>query len=170
MSAHFQPPAKAEREDQLDLAHHWRGACLQEFSEMELHVGSALQLLARTKTSARVKVGQPIRPAIEELKRLTAARGAFAKAGKGLRASLLALESHLDWRAHLTHGVLDVWQGRKGQWLMTLHYRETNNSGPIRWHAMTFEDSRIWVETLAGEVRKLAQRCEALKRQLTDSD
>ena len=135
---------------------------------MELHVGSALQLLARDKPTARVKMGQPIRPAVEELKRLTATRGAFAKAGKGVHASILALESHLDWRAHLTHGVLDVWQGRKGQWLMTLHYRETDNSGPIRWHAMTFEDARIWVKTLADEVGKFGQRCDALKRARID--
>jgi hypothetical protein len=167
MNAPFPNPTKLdEYQEQLDRSFHWRASYLQQFAELELIVGNCLQLfLAHKKAGVRVTTGQPIRAAIEEVIRLTTAKGAFARQAKFVGSALQSIEQmHLDWRAHVTHGVLGVWRGRKGQWLITLHYRETDNSGPIRWHAMPFEEAQAKSDALACEVRKFEQRFQAVER------
>jgi predicted dehydrogenase len=169
MNAPFPPPAKtAEYDESLADACAWRGRFVQQFAEMELLVGECLQALATAKrTGTRVKTGQPFRQAVEELARVTAVSGSFAKQGRGITISIRALARLLDWRAHLTHGSLDVWRGRRGQWLLTLRYRETDNQGPIRWHAIPVADATAMVDEFAAEVQKFEQRTAALKRTLS---
>ena len=169
MNAPFNHSKNAEdHRQQLDHALHWCASYIQQFAEAELIVGDCTQLFMSTKrVGVRVKTGLQIRAAIEELKRLTTGKGAFAKVGKPIAFSLSAIErEHLDWRAHLTHGVLDVWQGRKGIWLITLHYRESDNSGPVRWHAIPFEEANARLESMVELVHKFNQRFVALERQL----
>lgn len=169
MNAPFHHSASSEdHQQQLDRALHWCASYIQQFAETEIIVGDCLQLFAATKKAGvRVKTGLQIRSSIEELRRLTSGKGAFAKVGKPLALSLAAIErEHLDWRAHLTHGVLDVWRGRKGNWLITLHYRETDNAGPVRWHAIPLSDAEARLESIAELVRKFRQRFDAVERQL----
>jgi hypothetical protein len=161
-----------EYQQQLDRALHWCASYIQEFAQVELIVGDCLHLFtAAKKAGVRIKTGQQIRAAIEEVQRLTTGKGTFAKIGKPLALSLDTIQrDHLDWRAHLTHGALDVWRGRRGQWLITLHYRETDNGGPIRWHAIPFADALTKLESMTEQVRKFRQRLDAVERQLHGAD
>ncbi len=173
MNAPFQQPiCTDENQQQLDRALHWCASYIQEFAKLELVIGDCLHLFTATKTvGMRVKTGQQIRAAMAEVRRLTTGNGAFAKVGKPLGLSVDLIErEHLDWRAHLTHGVLNVWRGRKGHWLITLQYRETDNAGPVRWHAIPFSDAEAKLESMAGQVRKFRQRFEAVERQLRKLD
>lgn len=169
MNAPFAKPASPDvYADRLNQAHNWRSNCIQSFADLEVTIGNALQLLAKTKkVGTSVKLGQQFKAAAVELKRLTAPKGAFAKVGKPLQSSLVALEPRLEWRAHLTHGLIDAWGGRNGRWLITLHHRESDNAGPLRWHAMPWDEAIKWQECLATDVQKLNQKFDALKTQLT---
>jgi hypothetical protein len=173
VNAPFQQPVSSdEHQQQLDRALHWFASYIQEFAQAELIVGDCVHLFTATKKAGvRVKSGQQIRAAIAEVQRLTTGKGAFAKVGKPLALSLDTIErEHLDWRAHLTHGVLNVWRGRKGQWLITLQYRETDNAGPVRWHAIPFVDAKAKLEAMAEQVHKFRQRFDAVERQLRKVD
>ena len=173
MNAPFQQPISSDDyQRQLERAFHWCASYIQQFAETEIIVGDCVHLFtANKKAGVRVKSGLQIRAAIEEVKRLTTGKGAFAKVGKPIALSLSAIErEHLDWRAHLTHGVLNVWRGRKEHWLITLHYRETDNGGPVRWHAIPFADAEAKLESMAELVRKFRQRFDAVERQLRGSE
>ena len=171
MNAPFRPITSDDHKQQLDRALHWCASYIQQFAETEIIVGDCVQLFTATKKAGvRVRTGPQIRAAIEEVKRLTTGKGAFAKVGKPLALSLSAIErQHIDWRAHLTHGVLDVWRGRKDQWLITLHYREADNGGPVRWHAIPFADAEDKLESMTELVRKFRQRFDAVESQLRGS-
>ena len=170
MNAPFPPPKIDEYQDCLDLALLWQARFTQLFAELELLVGDCLQHFSKIKKpSVRVNTGQQITAAISELKRLTGPRGAFSKKAN-LAASVAVIDTnYLPWRAHLTHGVLGVWRGRKSQWLITLHYREKDNAGPIRWHAIPYEDAEAKLEQFCAELKKFGQRCDALQRQHEES-
>jgi hypothetical protein len=56
-------------------------------------------------------------------------------------------------------------EGPQRQWLITFHYRETDNAGPLKWHAMPLDGAVTKVEALSSEVRKFKERFDAVKKQ-----
>ncbi len=143
----------------MQRASQWRGDCIQQFAELELLIVNALHLIAASKPSSKVKSSGKIRQQFDELKRLTS-----PKASKihFVSKSLSEIDRLIEWRAHLTHGVLGVWLGTKGQWLLTFQHHDPND-GPIRMHALTAAAAGEKLDLLTQEVATLRKRVNSVK-------
>ena len=141
-------------DDALQRASKWRGDCIQQFAELEKSIGDALQLIAASRTSSKVKCNGLIRQQFDELKKLTSAK---ASKVHFVAKSLCEIDRLIEWRAHLTHGILGVWQGSKGQWLLTLQHRDANG-GPLRLHALPWSEAEQKLELLSQEVDTFQKR------------
>ena len=132
----------------------WRGDCIQQFAELEKLIVDALQLIAASKPSVKVKYGGAIRQQLDELKRLTGLKNSKVHF---VAKSLCEIDRLIEWRAHLTHGILGVWLGSRGQWLLTFQHRDVGG-GPLRLHALPWADAEQKLELLAQEVETLRKR------------
>lgn len=147
----------------VERASKWRGDFIQQFAELEKSLGDALQLLARSRPSSRIKCNGPIRQQFDELKKLTSSK---ASKLNYVAKSLSEIDRLIEWRAHLTHGVLGVWLGSKGQWLLTLQHRDPNG-GPLRMHALPWTEAENKLLLLSQEVEKLKKRVISMNGTLT---
>src|SRR5688572_15256662 len=147
----------------LGNANHWRSECIQLFAELELTVAEALICLAAAKPAMKIKCGQPIRPAFDELRRLTGAKSAFGTSTRSVAKSLDEIDRLIEWRAHLTHGVLDVWRGKNGRWLFTLQHREPGRDRPLRIHALPRREADQLLDDLTEELGKLRARVGSMR-------
>lgn len=152
MSAPFIPP-RSENTHELasQRASKWRGDCIQQFAQLEKLIVDALQLIAASKPGAKVNCGGQIRQQFDELKRLTSPKKSKVHF---VAKSLCEIDRLIDWRAHLTHGILGVWLGCKGQWLLTFHHRDAGG-GPLRMYALPWSDAEQKLELITQEVATL---------------
>ena len=141
------------------LAEQWRGECIQQFAILEQAIEELLvDLKKAAKDSRKVKTGQQVGCAFGHLRELTTEKGLFGTKATALSGTLCKLAPDFEWRAHLTHGVLAVWQGRGSKWLLTFAHRPATGD-TVRMHALP------WTEACAMRDRlgKAAQvfRCQA---------
>ena len=147
----------------LQDANSWRGECIQQFAELELTIYDALQVLVASRPGLKIKTCNLVRPAFDELKRLTGTKGAFGTPGRSVAKSLDEIDRLIEWRAHLTHGVLGVWRGSKGQWLLTFQHREAGGDRPVRFFALPKKEADQILGRLTDEVCKLKSRVGAMR-------
>jgi hypothetical protein len=152
-------------EGALESASTWRGECIQQFADLQLVIEDALQSLAKAKPSMKVRLGQPVLPEIDELKRLVGGKSAFGPPSHAVAKSLDEIDLLIDWRAHLTHGVLEIWHGRKGKLLFTFQHREPGGSS-LRMHAIAKDEADQMLVWLTKEVRDLKSRVGLLRASL----
>jgi hypothetical protein len=144
-------------------AERWRGECIQHFAELECLIENILQALATVPRRGRkVRVGEEVSCAFSHLRELTADKGAFAREGAKVACSLRLLSSQFEWRAHLTHGIKQVWRGKGAKWLLTFEHRSPGG-GPVRLHALTWTDALAMLEALRKETESLRSRCGSLR-------
>lgn len=139
---------------ELQSAHAWRGECIQRFAEIELAIGDALQCLAELRPSLKIKRGGQIRQCFDELKRLTASKGSKVEF---VAKSLDDIERFIEWRAHLTHGVLSVSLEKSNKWLLAFQHRDTGG-GAARIYAISRSDADEMLERLSKELDTLKRR------------
>ena len=144
-----------------EKAHIWRSECIQQFAKLELTVADALNSLRRAKPALKVKEGLPFKGAFDELVRCIKKTGA---SGQAVASSLEGIEPLTEWRAHLTHGVMEVWQGKKSH-LLTLQHR-TTGGGALRRHALSRDEADELLQQLSKEVRDLKSRLGQLRTAL----
>ena len=149
-------------EHAMQRASRWRGDCIQQFAELEKLIVDALHLIAASKPNSKVKSSGLIRQQLDELKRQTSPKGSKVHF---VSKSLCEIDRLIEWRAHLTHGILGVWLGAKGQWLLTFQHRDPND-GPLRLHALTWEDAEQKLELLSREVDTFKRRAVSMARAL----
>ncbi|URD59956.1 hypothetical protein M8312_09075 [Sphingomonas sp. KRR8] len=143
-------------------AERWRGECIQQFCELETMVEDLLQDLHRdAKQGSKVKVGQMVGPAFGHLRELTGSKGPFAAKGQAISETLAELASWVEWRAHLTHGVMTVWRGRDEQWLLALAHR-TPGDPTLRTHALTWKAACSVRELMTKQIEKLRGNARSL--------
>ena len=162
MNAPFDHSKSTAFENAFQSASTWRSACIQQFAELELTVADVLQWLAVAKPGVKVKQTNLIRPDFDELKRLTGSKSPWGTKLRSIARSLDEIDRLIEWRAHLTHGVLSVWQGGKGQWLLTLRHRDPSG-GPVRVHSIARAEADEMLECLTEEVAKLQQRINSTR-------
>ncbi len=141
-------------DEALQRATKWRGDCIQQFAELEKSIGDALDLIAESKSSSKVKRNGAIRQQFDLLKKHTSPKTSKVHF---VAKSLCQIDQLIDWRAHLTHGILELWQGSKGQWLLTLQHRDANG-GPLRMHALSWSEAEQTLLLLSHEVETLQKR------------
>jgi hypothetical protein len=110
----------------------------------------------------KIKFGQPTKPSFQELRKQLQAKGHGKTERKRLDGTLDTLERMLEWRPHLTHGCLGVWQGRDGNWLITLRHAQGDCSGPVRWHAYPSTEAHRMLGELRSEVERFNRGAEYL--------
>jgi len=166
------PFAKSEQQPDHDFAamngqaDKWRGECMQHFAELEQVVESLLQSLRNVpKHGVKVIAGQPVGPAFKHLRELTCGKGPFATKGKVVSHTLSELAPWFEWRAHLTHGVLSIWRGRSGQWLLALAHRPSNGD-VIRTYALAWDEAQKLRRLLEKQVVVLRENCRSLTNSL----
>jgi hypothetical protein len=148
----------------LERANIWRGECIQQFAEIERSIGDALQLLSDAKPALKIKSGGQIRQSFEELKRVSGAKGSKVQF---VAKSLDEIDRLIEWRAHLTHGVLSVWRGKAGRWLLTLEHRDSAGREPVRIHAIPRREADAMLDRLASEVETLQKRVLSMRHVLS---
>lgn len=147
-------------------AEQWRGECIQIFAELEQTVEDLLLALAAApRRGCKVRTGEQVSCAFGHLEDLTAGSGAFANEGRAVSRSLQALKPDFEWRAHLTHGVLAVWEGKAKRRLLTLKHRAPGG-GPLRMHALQWIEAIAMRDRLKDGVRDLKARSGSLKAAL----
>ena len=165
MNAPFAKPEQQPAHEFASMngqADKWRGECIQHFAELEQIVESLLQSLRNVpKYGRKVTIGQPVGTAFKHLRELACDKGPFASKGKVISITLSELAPWFEWRAHLTHGVLSVWRGRNGQWLLALAHRPSND-GVIRTYALGWDEARKLRELLALQVVALGENARSL--------
>jgi hypothetical protein len=165
MNAHSQPVATDESHAFKAMSGHadrWRGECIQQFAELEVIVEDLLRDLQReAKNGSKVKVGLMVGSAFGHLRELTGSKGPFASKGQAISETLAELASWIEWRAHLTHGVLSVWRGRDEQWLLTLAHRAIGDP-TMRTHALTWKAACAVKELMAKQIVKLRENARSL--------
>jgi len=143
-------------------ADRWRGECIGQFAELEVIVEDLLRDLHRDpKHGAKIKVGQMVGPAFGHLREVTGSKGPFATKGRVISETLAELASWVEWRAHLTHGVLTVWRGRDEQWLLALAHR-TPGDATLRTHALTWKAACGVRDLMAKQIEKLRANARSL--------
>ena len=145
-------------DEALASANRWRGECIQQFAELERQIEDALQWLAAARPATKIKRGGQIRQSFDELKRLTAPKGSKVHF---VWKSLDELDRLIEWRAHLTHGVLSVWRGTRGQWLFTLEHRDPGG-GPRRMHAIPRKEADEMLDRLTNEAERFHKRVDSM--------
>jgi hypothetical protein len=164
MNAPFDQSKDLAFEAALTRAQGWRGQCIQQFARLEIAIGDALQCIAAAKPTLKVKRADQIRAAFDEMKRLTDSKGPFGSKFQ-LAKSLHEIDRWIDWRAHLTHGVLNVWQGPAGKWLLTLEHRDLGGSD-IRMHSISRDSADEMLARLGEEVGRLERRVRSMREAL----
>ena len=140
----------------------WRGECIQQFAELERIVEDLLrQLKAAPRYSKQIRTGQPVGPAFKHLRELTGAKGPFASKSRVISDTLADLTPWFEWRAHLTHGTLALWRGRKNQWLLTLAHRPSADD-VVRTYAITWDDAQNMRKLLKERTPVLCQNARSL--------
>lgn len=163
-------PTKIEAAPNSDcpamLAHveRWRAQCIDGFAQLEVVIEDLLrELRAASKKGSMIRTGEQVGAAFKQLRELTAANGRFTSKGAKVAATLTQLATWFEWRAHLTHGVLSLWRGANGQWLLSFAHRPSGTeSGPVRIFALPWTDAiqlkkELFeqVEILRGNARSL---------------
>lgn len=146
-------------EEALASANAWRGECIQKFAILERQIEDALQLFAESRPALKVKRGGQIRQSFDELKRLTAPKGSKVHF---VWKSLDEIDRLIEWRAHMTHGLLSVWRGSRGQWLFTLEHRDPGG-GPKRMHAIPRKEADEMLDRLKKEAIRLQKRVDSMR-------
>jgi hypothetical protein len=113
------------------------------------------------KNGSKVKVGQMVGPAFGHLRELTGSKGPYAAKGRNISETLAELASWVEWRAHLTHGVLTVWRGRDEQWLLALSHRCPGDQ-TLRTHALTWKAACGVRDLMAKQIDKLRENARSL--------
>jgi hypothetical protein len=145
----------------------WRGECIQQFAELEQIVEALLRSLkAASKKGGRVVVGQPVGAAFKHLRELTGSKGPFAPKGEAISDTLADLAPWFEWRAHLTHGVLTVWRGRNGHWLLALAHQPVAEE-TIRTYALPWEDANSLLKLLRDRTVALRENARSLTNSIT---
>lgn len=153
------PKPLDEYQSMMGMAERWRGECIQHFAALEQVIEDLLLELRRNpKNGNKVKTGQAVGSAFGHLRELTAEKGLFRDKGTALSASLNKLAPDFEWRAHLTHGVLNVWQGKGSKWLLTFAHRPSGGE-TVRMHAQPWTDACAMRDRLAKAVQVI--RCQA---------
>lgn len=143
-------------------ADRWRGECIQQFAELELIVEDLLRDLQKDpKNGSKVKVGQMVGPAFGHLRELTGSKGPYASKGRVISETLAEVASWVEWRAHLTHGVLTVWRGKDEQWLLALAHRSPGDA-TLRTHAMTWKAACGVRDLMTKQLDKLRENARSL--------
>ena len=146
----------------LGQAEQWRGECIQQFAELEQIVDSLLRTLHRvSKHGSKVKTDKFVGGAFGHLRELTGSKGPFADKGKAISETLAAIAPWFEWRAHLTHGVVTVWRGRNGQWLLA-YERRPDGADTIRTFALPWVQAREMRKLLQESVPKLEENARSL--------
>jgi len=165
MNAHAQPAIAEDTKafnSMSGCASKWRGECIQQFAQLEVIVGDLLRDLHRDpKHGSKVKVGQMVGPAFGHLREVTGSKGPFAAKGRVISETLAELATWVEWRAHLTHGVLTVWRGKDDQWLLALAHRSPGEP-TLRTHALTWTVALGIRERMVKQVAKLRDNARSL--------
>ncbi|MCW3797970.1 hypothetical protein OMW55_09160 [Sphingomonas sp. BN140010] len=144
-------------------AEQWRGECIQHFAELEQIIETLLIGLKGTGKGARkIKTGEPVGSAFGQLRELTGEKGLFGAKAGALSASLGKLAPDFEWRAHLTHGMLKVWEGRGAKWLLTFAHRPVGGE-TIRMHAQTWAEACDMRDRLAKAVQVVRAQAGSLR-------
>jgi hypothetical protein len=166
MNAHAQPVVSTDTVNAFKgmsaNADRWRGECIQQFAELEVVVENLLRDLHRdAKHGGKVKVGQMVGQAFGHLREITSSKGPFATKGQVISETLAELASWVEWRAHLTHGVLSVWRGKDEQWLLALAHRSPGDA-TLRTHAITWKAACSIRELTTKQIDKLRENARSL--------
>jgi hypothetical protein len=165
-AANLPKHASDEHQTMVGHAEQWRGECIQYFAELEQIIEDLLLDLKRTaKAGRKVSTGQPVGCAFGHLRELTADKGLFGKRSAALATTLGKLAADFEWRAHLTHGVLSVWQGRGSKWLLTFAHRPVGGE-TVRMHAQTWVDARAMRERLGKAIQDIRAQAGSLRSSL----
>ena len=167
-------PIKIEKTHNADCpamlanAERWRAQCIDNFANLEVVIEDLLRdLKSHSKHGAKVRTGQLVGSAFAHLRELTSEKGLFVQKGAGVAATIRLLARCMEWRAHLTHGVMKVWRGGNGQWLMTFDHREPGkDDGPIRCFAIPWSDALSLKKELADQVEALRQNARSLSNSI----
>lgn len=144
-------------------AERWRGECIQSFAQLEQIIEDLLIGLQKTsKGKRKVRTGQQVGCAFKHLRELTGDKGLFGNKAAALSNSLGKLAADFEWRAHLTHGVLAVWQGRGTSWLLTFAHRPSGGE-TIRMHAQTWKEACAMQERLTKAVQVIRAQAGSLR-------
>jgi hypothetical protein len=146
----------------LGQAEQWRGECIQHFAELEQIVEDLLRALHRapghkSKVGTRKLVGE----AFGHLRELTGSKGPFAEKGRPISETLALIAPWFEWRAHLTHGVVTIWRGRNGHWLLAYEHRPAGGD-TIRTFALPWTQAREMRTLLQENIFKLQDNARSL--------
>ena len=147
----------------LGHAERWRGQCINSFAQLEVIIEDLLKALQAGPKGSKIRTGELVGPAFGHLRELTGPKGPFARTGSAVSATLEDLAGWFEWRAHLTHGVLTVWRGNGGNWLLVFAHRPAGNTS-VRYHALPWKDAQELrslldekIDMLQANARSLAQ-------------
>jgi hypothetical protein len=168
MNAPFSEPLVIEQKPSAsDWAKQWRSDCIDEFGRVEHQIGHLLNCLDKVAGfRGLVKRGQPTKPSFFELRKQLAAGGHGKRERRRFEKTLHPIERMLEWRPHLTHGILDVWQCRSGSPLITLKHPEGSCDKPVRWHAYPRNEAEKMLAELQSEAERFVKGAEYLAEQL----
>ncbi len=148
----------------------WRGDCIQQFAELEEIVETLLLALGNCSAAGKVKTGQVVGAAFAHLRELTGSKGKLAKKGQAISETLSTLAPCVEWRAHITHGNLTLWRGRrKHQWLVAMSHREPGKA-PIRTFALTWKEACDMRDLLGKQVIALRGNARSLANSVLNAN
>ena len=157
------PPNSADCPPMMANAERWRAQCIQNFAELEVIIGDLLiALRASPKGSSKVRTGDLVGVAYGHLRELTSTSGVFGKQGEAISRTLSELAPWFEWRAHLTHGVLHLWRGKNGKWLLTLAHRPCGGNDPVRHYALPWSEAQELAKMLPETVDRLRGNAQSL--------
>ena len=164
------PIVRSPREpfaDACNAANAWRGACIHLFAEGEMALAQTLKALALVpKGGTALKSSQMIAQNISAVAKLVGPGGAFAVEGEKVAAALAAIETHLPWRARLTHGVGKPYLNAQGEWLLSLRFFGSGKDKEEQKHFIGQSDAELFRKALSADVRRfiaaLAEMCKAV--------
>ena len=142
----------------------WRAQCIDGFAQLEVVIEELLrELQAVSKKGSKVRTGELVGVAFGHLRELTGANGPFAQKGAKVAATLSQLSPWFEWRAHLTHGVLSLWRGSNGRWLLSFAHRPAGGgNGPVRFFALPWADAQQLKTDLLEHVEALRENARSL--------
>ena len=163
LATDFHKPQADDYAAMTGQAERWRGECIQHFAELEQVIEDLLIDLKRTtKGGRKIRTGEPVGCAFGHLRELTAEKGLLGKKSSALAGSLGKLAPDFEWRAHLTHGVLSVWQGKGSKWLLTFAHRPAGGE-TVRMHAQTWTEACAMRDRLAKSVQTIRAQAASLR-------
>jgi hypothetical protein len=72
----------------------------------------------------------------------------------------------VEWRAHLSHGVLTVWRGREDSWLVALAHRSPGDP-TLRTHALTWKAACSVRDLMTKQIDKLRDNARSLSNSVS---